>query len=324
MTEPKESFRSSLAPLMEAFLDDKRARGFGYLREQYHLQQLDRFLIGTGHDQSSLPRDLVERWLSTTIHRRPSTHRHRQVLVRQFAAFLQHRGCSAYCPALTAKAPQHSSAARIFSRDEMRRILDATDHLPFNGRSPLRHLVMAELFRILYGCGLRVGEVLRLTVADVDLAAGLLRIRAGKFHKDRLVPVAPALRDRLRKYAETVGARDGEQPFFPSPRGGAYDRQAIYQLFRHLLDTVGIRHGGRGHGPRLHEIRHSFAVHRLEQWYRAGENLNAKLPLLATYMGHRSMIGTQWYLQLTRSLFTDLATRLDQAYGHVVPGESAS
>ena len=314
------AFRSTLAPLLEAFLGDKRARGYRYEREEHHLRQLDRFLVRAGLDGKVLPRDLVERWLSTTAHRRPSTHRHRQFLVRQLATFLRSHGCSAYSPPIVLKAQGHVTA-RVFSREEVHALLQAADRLPFDPRSPVRHLVMPTLFRVLYGCGLRVGEAVRLTVGDVDLQAGTLRIRQGKFRRDRVVPVAPGLHRRLQRFADALDTRAASEIFFPSPRGGSYGNQAIYQTFRKLLRDVGIVHRGRGQGPRLHELRHAFAVHRLESWYRAGEDLNAKLPLLATYLGHRSMLGTQWYLRLTQALFTDVAARLEAAYGHALPGE---
>lgn len=313
------TFQSVLASLLGAFLCDKRARGYRYAREEHHLRQLDRFLVAAGLAEPALPRELVERWLSMTAHRRPSTHRHRQVLIRQLATFLSLRGCSAYSPPLTVKLSKSYVTARVFSREEITAILRAADRLPFNPRSPIRHLVMPTLFRVLYGCGLRVGEALRLTVADVEIQGGILKIRESKFRKDRLVPVAPGLQNCLREYADALGSRALEDPFFPSPRGGPYEHQAIYKTFRQLLRAAGIPHEGRDHGPRLHELRHAFAVHRLEDWYRVGEDINAKLLLLATYLGHRSMLGTQFYLQLTRTLFTDLADRLEYAFGHVIP-----
>jgi integrase len=319
--ESSSAFHSPLAPLFEAFLHDKRSRGYRYHREEKDLLQLDRFLVDRGHAEATLPRDLVESWLAKTAHRRSSTHRRRTGFLRRLAASLALRGCSAYGPPRLPRATETFSTARIFSHDEIRRMLDATDRLPPRAGSPLRHLVMPELFRVLYGCGLRVGEAVLLTVADVDLAAGVLRIREGKFRRDRLVPVAPKLRQRLGTYAAALGSRGPEEPFFPSPCGGSYRPQSIYRVFRQLLQSAGIPHRGRGQGPRLHEIRHAFAVHRLEQWHRDGEDLNAKLPFLATYMGHRSVAGTQWYLQLTRALFAELAVRLDDAFGHVIPVE---
>jgi integrase/recombinase XerD len=326
MTESKTpaALHSPLASLIEAFLEDKRSRGYRYRREQQHLLQLDRFLVEMGHVEVTLPRDIVEGWLARSAHLRPSTHRHRRGLVSQLAAFLALREYSAYSPPRPPKTTNGYSTARVFSRDEIRRILDAADRLSPQAASPLRHVVMPELFRVLYGCGLRVGESVRLTVADVDLAAGILRIREGKSRRDRLVPVAPKLRQRLETYAAQLGPREPEASFFPSPRGGFYQPQSIYWVFRRLLESARIAHRGRGQGPRLHEVRHAFAIHRLERWYRDGEDLNVKLPLLATYMGHRSMAGTQWYLQLTRALFTDLASRLERTFGHVIPRETRS
>lgn len=323
MAEPLRSnkFQSTLAPLLDAFLQDKRARGYGYDREEHHLRQLDRYVVAAGLEKQMLPRDLVERWLSQTAHRRPSTHRHRQVLMRQLARYLQLRGYSAYCPPLATKCRKAYVTARVFSREEIQALLQAADQLSFDPHSPLRHLVMPVLFRVLYGCGLRVGEALRITVGDIDLQAGILTIRQSKFRKDRLVPVAPGLLHRLKQYSEELGPRAPEGPFFPSPRGGQYHHRTVYHTFRQFLKVANIAHGGRGRGPRLHEVRHAFAVHRLESWYRAGEDLNAQLPLLATYMGHQSMLGTQWYLQLTRTLFTDIATRFEDKYGHALPGE---
>jgi integrase/recombinase XerD len=327
MDEPLFSpiFRSVLAPLLDEFLGDKRSRGFSYRREASHLLQLDRFLVNAGLAEVALPKLLIEKWLSQTGQRKPSTHRKRVVVIRQLAAFLQRHGCPAYLPLLPLTPRKElRSAARIFSREEMRALFDAADHIPPNPHSPVRHLVVPELFRVLYGCGLRVGEARRLTVADVDLDSGVLRIRQGKFHRDRSVPLAPGLQYRLKQYTNALGVRAPSDPFFPAPRGRQYGHHGIYCIFRELLEHAGIVHHGRGQGPRLHEIRHTFAVHRLEAWYQAGENLNAKLPLLATYLGHQSMVGTQAYLQLTQTLFSTLTTNLDRAYGHIIPGEDRS
>jgi integrase len=313
-------FRSKLASLLRAFVLDKNARGFSYRREVFHLRQLDGFLVRARLKKTALPQNLVERWLSSTLRRKPSTHRKRVVVIRQLATFLQLQGRPAYLPVLPLKPrKEHRSAARIFSRDEIRSILQAADRLPYVLRSPKRHLMMPEIFRVLYGCGLRVGEALRLTVADVDLSEGVLKIEQGKFRRDRLVPLAPTLRRRLQKYCEALGPRKPLDIFFPSPRGGSYNIGSIYSVFRRLLKQCGIAHGGRGRGPRLHEIRHTMAVHRLEAWYRAGDDLNAKLPLLATFLGHRTTVGTAAYLQLTQALFTDVVMRLESVVGSAIP-----
>lgn len=318
-------FSSSLARPLQDFLKDKRSRGCSYRREAFHLLQLDRFLVEAGLEELELPRELTEQWITWTVERKPSTYRKRIVVIRQFALFLRLHGHSAHVPLLPwTPRKELRSAARIFSRKEMRALLDASDQRPRNSRTPLRHIVIPELFRVLYGCGLRVGEARRLTVADVDLDCGTLFIHQGKFHRDRLVPLSFGLLCRLQRYASALGIRSPDAPFFPAPQGRHYGHQGVYCIYRELLDRAGIEHGGRGRGPRLHEIRHTFAVHRLEQWYRSGEDLNAKLPLLATFLGHRSMVGTQAYLQLTLTLFTELTIGLDAAYGHVIPGGNRS
>lgn len=313
-------FASPIATMLDGFLSDKRSRGYTYRREVYHLQQLDRFLLNQGLTTDELPERLTQQWLGQTRKRKPSTHRKRFIVLRQLIKFMQLHGYSVKLPLLPwAARKELRSAARIFSYDEIRAIFNAADRLEYDPHTALRHLVVPELFRTLYGCGLRVGEARRLTVADVDLRVGVFSIRQGKFHRDRLVPIAPGLCDRLRRYEAALGPRSSDAVFFPAHNGRQYGGQGVYNIFRGLLDAAGIVHGGRGTGPRLHEVRHTFAVHRLEQWYRAGDDLNAKLPLLASYLGHTSMAGTQAYLQLTQTLFTDIAVDLDKAYGHVIP-----
>ena len=313
-------FHSPLGPLLLGFLDEKRACGYRYASEERLLRALDRFLLGEPLAGPELPRAVLERWMDPRAPVRPRTHRLRRTLARQLAQFLLRHGCPAYLPP-PASAPRlrQDFTARIFSRAELCGLLTAADHLPVSSGSLRRHLVMPELFRLLSGCGLRVGEALRLRVRDVDLQGGVLTIRQGKFRTDRLVPVDPAFAVRLRRYAAALGPRPDDEPFFPSPRGGPYGYKAIYRTFRQLLQQAGIPHAGRGHGPRLHEMRHAFAIYRLERWYREGVDLNAKLAHLATYLGHRSLVGTQTYLQLTHTLFLDLAGRLERTVGHAIP-----
>lgn len=307
-----ENFRSVLAPHIVAFLHEKRATGCRYVTEAAQMQRLDRYLCTDTGSDSELSRAQVETWIAKQPHERPRTHKARVLAVRQFALFLQRRGIPAHVP-----DPRLTAVVRldfvpyIFTREQIRRLLEAVDHLPFDPRSPERQQVMPELFRLLYGCGFRVGEVLRLRLMDVNLDRGVLIVRQSKFRKDRLVPVSQALTDRLRTYAAAINLVDPDAAFFPNRWGECYSIPSIYSLFRQLLRRCGIPHGGRGRGPRLHDLRHTFAVHCLEQWYRHGEDLNARLPLLVAYLGHESLRGTQRYLRLTPSVFPDITTRLE-------------
>lgn len=212
-----------------------------------------------------------------------------------------------------------SFTPRILTHEEIRKLLQAVDQIVPTARSPLRHLIMPEIFRLLYGCGFRLGEVLNLQIRDVDLNQGVLTVRQGKFRKDRLVPPALSLVIRLRKYAASLENRPPDAVFFPAPNGGPYSLRAVYTVFRKLLLECGIPHAGRGKGPRVHDARHAFAVHTLVRWYREGADLDAKLPLLATYLGHQNLSGTQKYLHLTAELFPEIIRRVNAAFGDVMP-----
>jgi integrase len=206
----------------------------------------------------------------------------------------------------------------------VRRLLDAADRIEPMASTHLRHLVLPELLRVLYGCGLRLEEALSLRMRDVDLVQGVLHINDTKFRKDRLVPPARPLVVRLQNYAASLGSRPEDDYFFPSPRGGRLDGGGVYRNYRDLLQRCHIGHGGRGEGPRLHDLRHTFAVHTLLRWYREGADLQARLPVLATYLGHASIEGTQDYLQMTAGLYPEIVARSDIAFGDVIPRRSAT
>lgn len=316
------SFQSPLAEIFTTYIAEKQALGYHYTYEVHALRSLDRFLAEHGLASPELPREILTQWLAKRPHERPRTHAGRACLTRRIARYMAHRGVPAWVPPpLRTEITRVDFAPRIFTRAEIRTLLSCVDRLPATPHSPRRHVVMPELFRILYGCGLRVSEALRLTVADVDLDAGVLLIREGKFRKDRLVPVSPGIAHRLRRYAAALEReRDLDHAFFPKHDGSHYDKRAVYAVFRGLLRDAGISHGGRGHGPRLHDLRHTFAVHRLEDWYRRGDDLSAKLLVLSAYMGHQSLAGTQRYLQLTPALFPDVVARLEAFLGPTIPG----
>jgi integrase len=318
MSDPR--FVSSLADAIVSFIAEKRNIGYRYESEVNYLRVFDRHLVAIGHTGSGLPKEVVQGWVAKRAHESEKTHQHRLNIVSLFARFLVRQGGDAYVPdSRMGPVARKNFAPWIFTRGQVGRFLAATSVLGRNRPASLRHLVMPELFRVLYGCGLRCGEALRLTVRDVDLYDGILTIREGKFRQDRLVPVAPGLLNRLRVYVEAVGRRPSDAIFFPAPHRGAYSRGTIYCTFRCLLRAAGIPHGGRGVGPRLHDLRASFAVHRLEAWYREGADLGTKLVVLSAYMGHRNLAGTQRYLRLTQAIFPHLNERFEQAYGHVLP-----
>ncbi len=312
-------FQSVLAPLMDRFLQEKRACGYAYHEPFRILHRLDDFLVQEGLETLELPRGLARNWLAKKPHESASTQQQRITVFRQFSKFLLTAGCPAYVPDATVAARKSIFVPRMLTEEELRKFFRAVDTLEPTARSPLRHLIMPEVFRLLYGCGFRVREVLNLRIRDVDLNQGIITVRQGKFRKDRLVPPALSLVNRLRKYAGYFDSRPPDAVFFPGPNGRPFALRTVYTLFREMLLQCGIPHAGRGKGPRIHDYRHLFAVHTLRRWYRDGENLDAKLPLLATYLGHQHLSGTQHYLHLTAEIFPEITARVEAAFGEVIP-----
>jgi len=318
--DPSPRFQSVLSALMEKFLQEKHACGYAYHEATRILRHLDSFLVQEGLATYELPVCVARKWLAKIAHESARTHQQRITVFRQFSRFLVRLDYSAYVPDSTLAARNRSTfVPRMLSDEELRKFFQALGALEPTARSPLRHLVMPEVFRLLYGCGFRVREVLKLRVRDIDLNQGIITVRQGKGRKDRLVPPALPLVDRLRKYAARFENRPPDAAFFPGVSGRPFSLRTVYTLFRQLLLQCGIPHAGRGKGPRIHDYRHLFAVHALRRWYREGADLDAKLPLLATYLGHQHLSGTLHYLHLTAELFPEITARAEAAFGGVIP-----
>jgi integrase/recombinase XerD len=321
--EPQVTCVSALAPYLLQFIAEKRTLGCRAGSHARLVVAFDRFLAAHEVISPDLARPLVDAWVQKRPHESPRTQASRASFVRQVGLFLVRRGFRPYLPdPRIGPRERPSFTPYIFTPEEIGRLLTAADALRPHPRSPHRECIFPLIFRLLYGCGLRIGEVLHLQIRDVDLDRSLLTIREAKFRKDRLVPVAPSLAERLRSYARAcLRAAAPTAPFFPAPDGGPFCHRAVGDVFRTLLWQCRISYQGRGRGPRLHDLRHTSAVHRLMQWYREGQDLEVALPMLATYLGHVSLRGTQRYLHLTAQFYPDLQARLEACYGHLIPSQ---
>ena len=210
----------------------------------------------------------------------------------------------------------------IYTDSELKRFFEQADLLPFYPNCPNRGPVASLLFRMLYGCGLRISEALNLTMKDVDLDRGVLAILDSKFGKSRYVPMSLSLTERCQQYAAHIRSEaPADAPFCPAPDGGHYAERAVYTTFRHILEDAGIPHTGRG--PRIHDFRHTFSVCCLKKWILSGKDLNAALPVLSAYLGHKGLNGTQKYLRLTADMYPDIVKTVELQFGNVVPGGEA-
>ena len=312
-------FVSALAPQLAAFVDLKRALGRRYQAAVTELQRFDRFLASCCGQSTTITQQTVDAWSNRMGHLKPCTRKKRMGLVRQFCLYLARQDPLAYVPEparVNVRTPQFTP--HIYTVAEFRRLLEAARQLPVR-RSALRPRAAYTVLLILYGTGLRIGEALRLRLRDIDLETDTLMIRDTKFYKSRVVPITVSLREEIRDYLdERLKATASPDAFlFLNHRGDRYSSDKFSEIFRDLLVTAKVP-WRYGHRPRVHDIRHTFAHNCVLRWYREGADLQAKLPLLATYLGHVSVLSTQEYLKATPELLRQASARFESSYGTVI------
>jgi len=308
-------FRSPFAPRLQAFLEMRRALGRKGVSDQKILRYIDQFLIGVLKPGQPITQEIVNQWVRSIEPLSIGTRINRVSIFRQFCRYLRHfdsRTClihGGFLPKRTRPAPY------IYTRNQIRVIMAAAKRIGPKGS--LRPMAIFTLVGLLYNTGLRISEALKLTLGDVDLKRKLLLIRQTKFKKSRLIPLSASTTGAMRAFLERRRVAGFSivrtAPVFVSPHkmanGRPYGYTTVCQTFLEIVRREKIRGPAGERGPRVHDLRHSFAVQRLAKWYRAGAVISAKLPLLSTYLGHASLIGTEVYLQATAQLLEEANKR---------------
>jgi integrase len=317
-----DASQTPLGRAITAWLAHQRSLGRGYDGEQWILAHLQRFLAST--NAVDLDQAGFDRWCESFVHLSPITRRARQLAVRKFCLF-RHRtepACFVPDPLYFARSCPYRRPV-IIVPSQVARMLVAADSLAPTANSPLLPWVMHLAVVILYTAGLRRGELARLTLGDVEPQTGVLRIRESKFHKSRLVPLSPTANKALRAYLrQRLAAPFDTEPDTPllcyGERGrhgysGAWLGQAVTRLFI-AADVT----DADGRQPRVHDLRHSFAVQALMRWYRDGADVQSNLPRLAIYMGHVSIVSTAHYLHFLPAMRQLASERFEAAFGDLV------
>jgi integrase/recombinase XerD len=312
----------TLTSAIAGLIAEKRALGYKYVSEERALARFEAFSASEFPGVDTVTRASVETWIAAAQRRavKPATVINLIAPVRELARWLHRRGVQAYVlPGGVLPKPARY-VPHIYTDRELAEFFQQTDRCRYCSEVPFRHLVMPVLFRTIYACGLRCSEARLLRVADVDVENGVLQIRDAKGGKDRQVPVSEPLRERLAAYHATLAGQPGWEWFFPAATPGVpLTLMNVNRNFRRFLWQARIPHGGRGHGPRVHDLRHTMACVNLRSWFEAGENVNALLPVLQTYLGHSSIGDTAYYLRLTADAYPDITNRVKQAFGDIVP-----
>lgn len=303
------SFPEPYRELAEEYISYKHSLGFkfGY-DDQKKCDQILNYLYthSPKQDVTVLTKENVKNYLKQFTSSRPRTLHANQSYIRQYGLFLQRKGYDVYVyPSTLIQCPSDFTPY-IFSKEEINRIFICADNIGPNKNKFMNtpHIYPAIL-RLLYACGPRIGETVRLKVEDVDLAEGILTFNNGKNNVSRMVPMSESLVSYLKKYNSRVD-RTGNSFFFPSLKGECYSPITIRNTFKKLMIEAGIPMLSSGKYPRIHDLRHTFAIHSLENAIDNGIDPYCSLPALSTYMGHRGIESTEYYLRLTKHYFINV------------------
>jgi integrase/recombinase XerD len=318
---PATALTSLMGPHIARYVTLKQALGREYDGVRRVLAHVDHFVTTRGGD---LTRDTFAGWCLTLQHLASATRRDRMRVVRNFCLYRRRREPAYFLPDARLFPARHQVVRpHLFTGADVVRLLDVVNALPPAPTSPLRTENLRLAIVILYTTGVRLGELVRLTLGDYDGRDHTLLIRDSKFHKSRLVPLSiDGVREvdayfEVRRTRQIAVSRESPLLWHHTRRGTAYTGTGLSRAIRPLLRAAQIR-TETGRVPRLHDFRHTFAIQALLRWYRAGADVQAKLPLLATYMGHISIVSTQYYLKFVEPLGISASERFARHCGGLV------
>jgi integrase len=310
-------YNSSYGPFFTEYMEFKRSLGYRY-KYEYVFTAFDRFLLDNNVTEIGLTRKICQKWGQKRPNESDVTRYKRINDIRNFSIYLNGIGYPSY---VSRQVHQYKTTfvPYIFTKEELSRFFYACDSLQFTHHSMTTHIYPA-VFRLIYGCGLRANEALAIKCGDINLDEKYVIIREPKNCQDRMLPISDSLAKTLWLYKSCY--RDGAAGndfFFVKKNGDSCSSGTMYEWFRKILRKAGISHGGKGHGPRIHDLRHSFSVHSLAAMSDAGLDLYYCLPLLSKYLGHKSLEATDKYVRLTEDMYPGIMDDMNQLCAYVFP-----
>jgi site-specific recombinase XerD len=314
--ERQPRYQSVLSEAMDRFLAHKRALGRRFSTEERQLLLLDRFLLAKRiHSLEALTPEVLDAFLLSRPRKRPKSYNQLLGVARRLLDWMVLQEMLPRSP-LRAKARRETGrrVPVIFDPPLVRSLLDLALQLPDWPRAPVRGPSYRLAFALMYGLGLRAGEVSRLRIGDLDLGQKLVWIRESKFRKTRLLPLGPQLAQTIRAFLVLRRARWGPEkpdaPLLTFDGRRPISANRISSTFQLLMPRLGFN-GGAHHSPRAHDLRHSFAVGTLLRWYREGVQPADRLLYLSAFLGHAGIHSTAVYLTITSDLLDEAVQRFE-------------
>jgi site-specific recombinase XerD len=310
-----QKFSSCLATQMEKFVDLRRLSGTDYHSQTRLLEYFDRFLVQQHFCLPYLTCEITDRYQQGLTILAPRSQGNRISVLRQFCKYLATGNPQSYVPRPQKIIRSHGAhQPYIYPLSQLRALMAAASGLAPPGS--LRPHTYRTLLGLVYSTGIRIGEAMALSLQDVDLSNQRLFIAEGKFHKERWIALSESTSRALEQYIDKrikIAPHWPGAPLLLNERRRRLCHPTVNATFRGLLKKCAIAHRKRT-GPRIHDLRHTFAVHRLLAWYQNGQDANALLPALATYMGHVNIKSTRIYLQPTAELLQQVNQKFRNHY----------
>ena len=330
MSSQTTDLQSPLAPSMRAFLSHHRALGKRFDTEQSALRLLDHYLVEQGVDSmEAITPALLDAFLRSRPRPRPRSYNHLLNVLQRLFRWLETQ--ETLVPSPLHARPRRCTSQRtpfLFEPAQVERLLELAAQLPDRPHAHRRGATYRMIFALMYALGLRVSEIADLCRKDVDWQRQCLTIRQSKFAKSRLVPFGPRLGQALQDYLLTQEANPGDlspdDPVFSlaKDRRRAIYAKTISRTFHRLVPHLGLTIAPGVAAPRLHCLRHSFAVATLLRWYRSGVDPAARLHYLSTFLGHVNPASTTVYLTITADLLEQASARFERFAAPGIQGDT--
>lgn len=305
------------AYLIDQYIAFKRNMGY-VLSDTYTFKMFDNFTIRNGVNSVGLTKSLAEKWGEKRPNESDVTRYKRINDIANFCIYLKQLGYQSHIPK-TPKKYQSTFTPYIFSKEKLKSFFTACDTINVHRNSNMKY-ILPVVFRVIYGCGLRINEALSLKNKDVNLDEGYITVRETKNGSDRILPLSDSLITTCKQYTDLHSSFNGpDDYFFTQWNGHRYAPDTVYKWFRKILWEASISHGGKGLGPRVHDLRHSFSVHSLAEMSRQGMDLYYSLPILSKYLGHNSLEATDKYVRLTSDMYPELIQDVNNLCSYLFP-----
>lgn len=309
-------FKSGFSTELNNYIDYKIASGYKEKSFSSILRSFDSFCLNRNIRTVAFSRKDADTWCEKRETESTTSHYARVNKVKCFLEYLRLKGYDVY-PIRDVTFIATDFQPHIYSDDEIRRYFIAVDNYS-SGKTRTEVIQLPVLFRILYCCGTRINETLGIRKRDVDLENGIIRLLEVKNDCERFIVLNEELKDLIHQYADKCFYLFADDDYiFPSIAGTRRDISRIYDIHRSILKRAGIPYLGGGHGPRIHDWRHTFAVKAFKQLIDQGIDMYVALPILSTYLGHKTIYATERYLRLTMDIYPYLEEKCSEKFKQV-------